>query len=153
MEAAAAELGSHVENQARRLPRPGGRRCRAGEPRGKASPPLAVTWWPPLSWGATHTTVAGVGVASTAMDSQAASVISHEIHGSYGPAFLRNIRLLGWDYPYFLVTNQTHVYHLNVVRQGGDTGAQPTKKMEIWWLARMNALIGFVGVLKKETDS
>jgi hypothetical protein len=78
-----------------------------------------VTWWPPLSWGATHTTVAGVGVASTAMDSQAASEISHEIHGSYGPAFLRNIRLLGWDHPYFLVTNQTHVYHLNVVRRGG----------------------------------
>ncbi|KAK1663179.1 hypothetical protein QYE76_051338 [Lolium multiflorum] len=76
MEAAAAELGSHVENQARRLPRPGGRRCRAGEPRGKASPPLAVTWWPPLSWGATHTTVAGVGVASTTMDFQAANMAS-----------------------------------------------------------------------------
>jgi hypothetical protein len=33
------------------------------------------------------------------------------------------------------------------------TKVQCTKKMEIWWLARMNALIGFVGVLKKETDS
>jgi hypothetical protein len=38
------------------------------------------------------------------MDSQAASEISHEIHGSYGPAFLKNIQLLGWDHPYFLVT-------------------------------------------------
>jgi hypothetical protein len=69
-------------------------------------------------------TVAGVGVASITMDSQAASEISHEIHGSYGPAFLGNIRLLGWDHPNFLVTNQTHVYHLNVIRRG-DTGAHP----------------------------
>lgn len=120
MEAAAAKLGSHVENQACRSPRPGGRRCRAREPREKASPPLAATWWPPLpSWGATHTTVAGVGVASTAMDSQAAGEIRHEIHGSYGPAFLRNIRLLGWDHPYFLVTNQTHVYPFKFGWEGG----------------------------------
>jgi hypothetical protein len=64
------------------------------------------------------------------MDSQAASEISHEIHGSYGPAFFRNIQHLGWDRPYFLVTDQTHVYHLNAVRQGGTPEHSPTK---LWW--------------------
>jgi hypothetical protein len=44
-----------------------------------------------------------------AMDSQMASEISHEIHGSYGSVFLRNIQFLGWDHPYFLIRNQTHV--------------------------------------------
>jgi hypothetical protein len=83
-----------------------------------------------VCWLPSSVAVAGVGVVSTAMDSQAANEISHEIHGSYGPAFFRNIRFLGWDHPYFLVTNQTHVYHVNVVRQGGDTGAQPASEMD-----------------------
>jgi hypothetical protein len=45
--------------------------------------------------------------------------ISHEIGGPSSPTFLRNIQLLGWDHPYFLVTNQTHIYPFNFYFEGG----------------------------------